>query len=236
MGDRVAQRRGVLFDYAGVLTCPVDRSFAAFERAYGIERGRVIELLVEASRTTDGGIIGALEVGRLPIEEFEEALKGLLASAGYTNTPSGGLLKGLFEGMTPEGGLWSVALQIRAHGHRTALVSNSWGTAGYPRRRLAQHFDATVISGEVGVRKPDPAIYRHACDAIGVAPEFCAFVDDLEHNVEVARKLGMLGIVHTGDDAATARALSGYLDLELLPGDSTRGRLPRASDRRRDGW
>lgn len=212
-------RRGVLFDYAGVLTVPVDASFAAFERANGIEPGRTFELLVDASRTTGGGVIGAIEVGRIGVDEFDHELRRLLVGAGYTLEPSGNLLDGLFAAMAPAGGLWSIARQIRDHGHRTALVSNSWGTTGYPRKRLTRHFDALVISGEVGMRKPDPAIYRHACDAIGLAPDACAFVDDLERNVEAARMLGMVGIVHTGDDVATAAALARFLGVELLPGD-----------------
>ena len=46
------------------------------------------------------------------------------------------------------------------------------------------------------MRKPDPAIYSHTLEALGVRAAQAAFVDDLEHNVAAARALGMHGVLH----------------------------------------
>lgn len=209
--------KGVLFDYGGVLTGPVGPSFAVHERELGIRPGRSFELLVEASRTEGGGPIGALERGELSVDAFDELLLGLLREDGHELEPEGSLLGGLFAAMQPDGALWDVAASARGAGVRTGLLSNSWGTGFYPWDRLEDHFDVTVISGEVGLRKPDPAIYELAVERLGVPPHACAFVDDLERNVEVARELGMFGVWHTGDDEATAAALTGFLDVDLVP-------------------
>lgn len=211
-------RRAVLFDYGGVLTRPVAPSFAAFERQHGIDPGRCFELLVAASRVgADGGPIGALERGEMSVEAFDATLRTMLGDAGYPPPPEGSLLEGLFAGMTPDGGLWAVAAQARAAGITTGLLSNSWGTAMYPWERLAAHFDVTIVSGRVGLRKPDVAIYHLALERAGVDPSACAFVDDLERNVEVACQLGMFGVHHAGDDAATTAELGRFLGMEFTP-------------------
>jgi epoxide hydrolase-like predicted phosphatase len=208
------QRRGLLLDYGGVLTAPVHLSFAAFEAEHGLEPGSTFRVLLEASRTTGGGIIGAIERGELTADDFDGQLRELLAAAGH-QAPPGALLEGLFAGMRPAGGLWDVARQARAAGVRVGLLSNSWGLSAYPWERLATHFDVQVISGEVGLRKPDPAIYELALERLEVPADRTAFVDDLPHNVEVAADLGLFGVVHEGDDEATAAALSGFLGVDF---------------------
>ena len=50
------------------------------------------------------------------------------------------------------------------------MLSNSWGEDRYDRTQLEALFDAWVISGEVGLRKPDPAIYELAAERLGLAP------------------------------------------------------------------
>ena len=78
----------------------------------------------------------------------------------------------------------------RRAGVRTAMLSNSWGEDRYDRALLAELFDAWVISGEVGLRKPDPAIYELAAERLGLPPAACVFVDDLPGNLKPARALG----------------------------------------------
>jgi HAD superfamily hydrolase (TIGR01509 family) len=57
-----------------------------------------------------------------------------------------------------------------------------------------------VISGEVGLRKPDPAIYTLGAEAIGLPPQACVFVDDLGGNLKPARALGMATVKHVTAD------------------------------------
>ena len=64
-------------------------------------------------------------------------------------------------------------------------------------------FDDVVVSAEVGMAKPDPAIFRLAADRLGLPPAACVFVDDWDDNVEAARAVGMRGVLHRvdkGDD------------------------------------
>jgi putative hydrolase of the HAD superfamily len=81
---------------------------------------------------------------------------------------------------------------------KTAVVSNAFSGS---RRAVQAHvnasvFDVLIFSAEVGLAKPDPAIYRLALDRLGVAPQEAAFVDDLEENVLAANHMGMCGILY----------------------------------------
>ena len=73
-------------------------------------------------------------------------------------------------------------------------------------------FEVIVDSSAVGIRKPDPAIYRMALDQLGVAPERSVFLDDAPGNIEAARALGMHAILveddHAGAFAELDRLLS----------------------------
>ena len=124
----------------------------------------------------------------------------------------------------------------RAAGIPTGLISNSWGTGIYDRAPM-QIFDATVISGDVGLHKPQPEIYLLGAERIGVPPERCVFVDDLRENVEGAEAVGMAGVLHResrGDDRrarAAARNRPGLTLDQLVLDHRVQARLaPAARD------
>jgi epoxide hydrolase-like predicted phosphatase len=204
--------RGLLLDYGGVLTTPVSASFLAWERDQGVEKGQILRLLVGAYDDADGGLIGSLERGELTATDFDEHLGRLLAEQGL-EVPEGSMLAGLFAGLRPVDDLWDVAVEARSAGVRTGLLSNSWGTEVYPWERLRATFDTLVISGEVGLRKPDPAIFRLAAERLGLEVGQCAFVDDIDRNVHAAAELGMHAVHHTGDAQATRDRLQPFLGL-----------------------
>jgi putative hydrolase of the HAD superfamily len=102
----------------------------------------------------------------------------------------------------------------RREGVRTGLVSNSWGQERYDRASFPELFDAVVISGEVGLRKPEPEIYRYAAEQLDLAPEQCVFVDDMSHNVIGAQAVGMVAIHHTSYDE-TLRELQNLFGIDL---------------------
>lgn len=82
---------------------------------------------------------------------------------------------------------------------RTAIISNS--ADGARREELARYafdeiFDPIIYSHEVGVAKPDPAIFGLATSLLGVAPAEMIFIDDWPGHIEVARSLGIHAILH----------------------------------------
>lgn len=94
---------------------------------------------------------------------------------------------------TRDGSLAPVLARVRSAGLRAAVLSNAEGPARAGLHGLA---DLVVLSGEVGLRKPDPAIYLLAAQRLGVAPQRCLVVDDLSRNVRGAVAAGMTGVLH----------------------------------------
>ena len=129
--------------------------------------------------------------------------------------PAEGLIARLFTRMRPGGRIWEASQRLRDAGIATGLLSNSWGVDAYPTELLEEHFDDVVISAEVGIRKPDPAIFRLAAQRLDVALDACVFVDDLDLNVEAARALGMQAIHHDGDEDRVLAELAEAFGVDL---------------------
>jgi epoxide hydrolase-like predicted phosphatase len=102
----------------------------------------------------------------------------------------------------------------RADGYRTALVTNNvqefspFWRAMIP---LGELFDEVVDSCEVGVRKPDPQIFRLALDRLGVSAERALFVDDWPGHVEAAQRLGITGVLMGQNPEAALAELDALL-------------------------
>ena len=87
--------------------------------------------------------------------------------------------------------------ELRARGVRLAVVSDAWPTLPelHAGVGLDGYFESYAISAVLGCTKPDPRMYRHASDALGLAPERCFFVDDSPSLVQAALGLGYQGCV-----------------------------------------
>ena len=203
-------RRGVISDWGGVLTPPLLDGIQAWLRSDRID----IDHYYEVTRPYfDGSLaenpVHALERGEIDTTEFERDLAALLRSTHGGPVRAEGLIQRMFASFEPVHGMYETLRTARGEGHATALLSNSWGN-GYPKDHFEATFDSVVISGEVGMRKPEERIYLHTCQSLGLRPQECVFIDDLEHNVATAESLGMTGILHTDLDS-TREALSRFL-------------------------
>jgi len=206
---------GLIVDFGGVLTTSVGDAIRAFEQDEGLPQGTAFAVLGDGYSDTDAEHpIAGLETGRLAQLDFELALAAKFAAHGH-DVEAAGLVGRLLGSLAFDEATWSVVTAARSAGVRTALLSNSWGDAtAYPADRLEESFDVVVISAEVGMRKPDAAIFELTADRLDVAVERCAFVDDHDGNVRAAEVLGMFG-VHHRDAVTTAEALSRFLGVDL---------------------
>ncbi|MDQ4042130.1 MAG: HAD family phosphatase [Actinomycetota bacterium] len=206
----MAARRGLLVDFGGVLTSNVFESFQAFCVAEGLAPGAVRDRFRADPAAQQ--LLFDLEEGRISEEEFEPRFAEVLGVADPV-----GLIDRLFDGMRPDEEMVAAVAAARRAGVRTGLLSNSWGKGRYDRSRFDELFDGTVISGEVGMRKPLPQIYALAAEAIGLPPRECVFVDDLPPNLKPAAQLGMATVHHVTYDQTIPQ-------LEELLGVSLRSR------------
>jgi epoxide hydrolase-like predicted phosphatase len=188
MASENGRYAGLLIDWGGVLTTDLFASFRAFCELEGLEADAVRRIFREDEACRE--LLIAFETGALEEEQFETEL------APYLGVESLGLIDRLFAGSAPDHEMVEAVRRARAGGVRTGLVSNSWGTRRYPRELLGELFDGVVISGEVGIRKPAPEIYRLGAERIGLEPGACVFVDDLPFNLSPAAELGMATVHH----------------------------------------
>ncbi|MDZ7790085.1 MAG: HAD-IA family hydrolase [Xanthomonadales bacterium] len=214
--DGASNGRALLVDYGGVLTPGVVEGWRAFEAAHDMPE-RTISRMLWAAYEPDAGEenpIVRLERGDLEIAEFERQLAAQLAEAGH-DVEAEGLVRRLFSALRPEPGVgvWELVADVRDAGVPTVLVSNTWGTDAYPLDELEALFDALVFSGRVGMRKPDREIFEHAVGLVEAELAGSVLIDDAPANVEAARSYGLTGVLHTGDVAATRRAVTDALDL-----------------------
>jgi len=200
-------RDTLLVDFGGVLTTNVFDAFADFCRVEGLAPDTVRDRFMTDPEARD--LLGDLETGRIDEAEFEPRFAALLGVE-----RAEGLIDRLFAGMVPEPAMLDAVLAARRRGVRTGLLSNSWGQERYDRATLEELFDAVVISGEVGMRKPSPEIYALAAERLGREPERIVFVDDLPGNLKPARDIGMATVLHR-DAGATVAELEQHLGVSL---------------------
>ena len=183
----------VLWDFGGVLTESPFDAFAGYERANGLPEGAIRRI---NSRNPGGNAWALFERSDIDRAAFCRRFEAEAAALGY-KLDAGEILD-LIQG--PVRPRMVAALRAVAARYRTACLTNNMrapGEDGPRARQIADAmalFDAVVESREAGVRKPEPAFYRIACERLGVEPAACVFLDDLGINLKPARAMGMATI------------------------------------------
>lgn len=151
-----------------------------------------------------------VERGELDMAEWYTLTVAALAEAGIDVViPTSGSV--LF---TPNEPVVAAVREVRAAGGRTAVVTNNVRELSHtwrPVLPLDELFDTIVDSCEVGLRKPNPAIYLLAVERLGVAPERAVLLDDIESNLRGAEAAGLRAIHVEPDPTAAVEALRALL-------------------------
>ena len=204
----------VIFDYGGVLSTTPFAGIAEYERKMGYPERSLAQLLFGKGASPQGPTDDSpdhdwhlLETGRLTLDEFHERLVGRSEAALGQPLDLGDYAQFLRE--LGVGVHWMMVHRIRelrTEGYRTAILTNNvkeWGR--YWKSSIPLDlFDEIVDSCDVGLRKPDPAIYRLTCERLKVAPEAAVFLDDTRRHVEGARQVGLHAILVRDPLAAIA--------------------------------
>ncbi len=214
----MSELRGLVVDWGGVLTNDLRGVVEAWADADGVD----LEVYSGIMREWMGEPYGveallnpvhALERGEMTVPAFETRLAEALSTRTGRPYEAEGLLVRMFERFEHAPEMAALVRRARTRGLLTALLSNSWGN-DYPRDGWVDMFDVVVVSGEVGMRKPEPRIFTHTLELLGLEPGECVFVDDLPHNVAAAVAVGMVGVRHRSY-AETLAELEILFDREL---------------------
>lgn len=202
-------RDTVIFDFGGVITSSPFEAFARMEAERGLPAGLVRRINATDPDTNAWALFerAAIDAATFDVRFADEAraLGHELRGNDVLALLSGDIRPRMVAAID-----W-----LKAQGYRTGCITNNVpaghgaGMAGSLDKAAAvaailDRFDHVIESSKVGIRKPDPRIYRMACDALGVEPAQCVYLDDLGINCKPAAAMGMAAIKVTGEAQALA--------------------------------
>jgi len=207
--------RAVIWDFGGVISSSPFEAFQRFEASNALPPGFLRS--VNATNPDDNAW-ARFERSEIDLDTFDAAFGAESAALGHP--VSGRAVLGLLGGeIRPS---MVQALQRLRPRLRLGLITNNVLAAEAPgadpagRDAVLALFHHVLESAKVGIRKPDPAIYRLMCEALGIEPREAVFLDDLGINLKPARAMGMHTIkVRDPDDA--------LVELEAVVGMPLRG-------------
>ncbi|HWA04727.1 MAG TPA: HAD-IA family hydrolase [Rhizomicrobium sp.] len=196
--------RAVIFDFGGVFTSSPFEAFNRYERARGLP-DNLIRRINSANHLENAW--AKFERAEVDLDGFDTLFAAEARAFGY-EVPGRDVIPLLSGDVRPE---MVEALRRIGTKFRTGCITNNVPSmqavgADRPdnlyRREIVEMFDHLIESSKVGLRKPDPRIYRMMCDALGVEPQACVYLDDLGGNLKPARAMGMITIkVENGPQA-----------------------------------
>lgn len=189
--------KAVFFDFGGVLLQHMDGiDHAAIEERFGLPPRTLMHVLYRESRYVD------FQVGACSEDEWRASIRAAAVERlgqGLANE----VLSAYEQAERPlNPHMMDLVARLRGAGYRTAIISNT--IPGLMDRLKAEKpemlplFDLFVGSGDLKIAKPDPGIFHHALDSLGVAPGASVFTDDNKAYAEAARAVGMHGFHFTG--------------------------------------
>jgi epoxide hydrolase-like predicted phosphatase len=193
----------VLFDFGGVfLPSPFEVLYEAASR-FGVSPQTVLATCFGSYDQDTDHPWHRLERGEITAQDALAGIAGLATESGFEIDPIAVLASAIGTGDIVRADVVATAREIRAHGLKTAIVTNNIKEYGAKWRALLpldEIFDVVVDSCEEGVRKPDRRIFELTLRRLGgVAPERAIFLDDAPGNVAAAAALG-LHAIRVGSD------------------------------------
>jgi putative hydrolase of the HAD superfamily len=194
--------RAALFDFGGVVLSSPFEAFARYEADHGLPDGFIRRL---NAANHDDNAWARLERSEVDVDGFCHQFEAEAVAAGGVLDARAVL--GLLAGEVRPAMVEAVR---RCHERlKTACLTNNVVNEGrdaslHLSQLMTDLFDVVIESSKVGVRKPDPAFYRLACEALGIEPAEAVFLDDLGINLKPARAMGMTTIKVDDPEAAIA--------------------------------
>jgi epoxide hydrolase-like predicted phosphatase len=204
----------VIADFGGVLTTPLEASFARWAQDAGVELTSLGHAMVRATQERGTNPLFELERGELTEAAFLAVVAGALEAEVGRAIPMEGFGERYFASLAPNDELLAYLDGLRSRGVRLALLTNNvreWEPRWRAMLPVDELFETVVDSAFVGMRKPEPGIYALTLERLGLPGAACAFVDDIEINVRAAEEHGIRG-VHFRSTGQVIAELEALLD------------------------
>jgi putative hydrolase of the HAD superfamily len=207
--------KAVVSDFGGVLTTPLMEAFSRVQDDLDVPLDAFPQAFAHSLQRDGEHPLFVLERGEITEPEFMARLQAGMEHVLGRPVSLHGFGARLMDALDPNEELLDRYRALRAGGMRFALCTNNvreWEPLWRAKLPIDELFEVVVDSAFVGTRKPEPEIYAITLERLGLPAEACAFVDDVELNVDAARAAGMHGIVFRD----TAQAIA-ELDAVLGP-------------------
>lgn len=189
--------RAIVSDFGGVLTTPLLGSFERVQDEIKIPAEYLGQALRAAAEERGDNPLFELERGKMEESEFLELLsinlEPLLGHRPHLHR----FREVYFDALDPNEPMIALMRELKASGLKMAMLTNNvreWEPLWRSMMPVDEIFEEVVDSAFVGCRKPEGRIYRLTLERVGIAPEACLFIDDLEVNCEGAEKAGMKAV------------------------------------------
>ena len=196
----------VLFDFGGVFTVSPFAAVEGMARDLGYAIEPFAEAMFGAYHLDTEHPWHQLERGEITFEQARDAIMALGREMDMPIDPVD-LLMRMAGGNLVHEAMVQTLRDIKAAGYATAIITNNVKEFREGWRSLIPVdtlIDRVFDSSELGMRKPNPAIFQHALREMGVTdPSRAVFLDDVPQNVQSAADLGLHGI-HVEDDPHSA--------------------------------
>jgi putative hydrolase of the HAD superfamily len=203
----VSAFQAVVSDFGGVLTTPLMRAFAALQEEDDLDAGALGGALRRIAERDGRHPLYELECGRMTEHDFLAELSAQLHADLGREIEMHSFAERYFAHLEPNHAMIAFLRSLRGRGYRLAMLTNNvreWEPLWRAMLPVDELFEVVVDSAFVGLRKPDPAIYRLTCERLGLAAEACLFVDDVEANVAAAVAFGMTAVLFRSSEQAIA--------------------------------
>ncbi len=211
--------KAVLWDFGGVITTSPFEAFSRFEAENGLPKDFIRGI---NSTNPETNAWAKLESNEIDVASFDSLFAAEASEKGHQVRGKDviALLSGdvrpemvkalkIIKSQMPVG---CITNNVKNAGAGPGMASNAERAAAVAD--VMQLFDVIIESSKVGIRKPNPEIYKVACEAMNIKPEDAIFLDDLGINLKPAKALGMTTI-KVLNSADAIEALEGHLGLAL---------------------
>ena len=211
----IADIKVILWDFGGVFTGSPFHGVDDYAEELGIAVEELTRLVLGYGLPNGDHPWHRLERGEVTMEEAALECVKKVEDAGVTGFDLKNFFKAISGRSEHADEMYKGVRKFKALGLRQIIVSNNFREfSGIWKTMLPKGlFDDIIDSSQVGVRKPDPAIFHLALEAGGAPPSRTAFLDDYEEHVDVANSMGIHGIL-VGKDPTEALA-----ELEVMVRD-----------------
>ncbi|NKZ00204.1 HAD family phosphatase [Nocardiopsis dassonvillei subsp. albirubida] len=208
----------VVCDYGGVLTNPLIETLEHFARTAGLTPDAILTAMGAAAARNGAEPMALLEVGAITEADLVAQISAELPG-GWTLPGDRTFGEIWFAGRNGNAEFAEFLGGLGARGYRLALLTNNvieWEELWRATVPADELFEVVVNSAHEGVRKPDTEIYDRLLARLGLTPDRCLFVDDLESNLEPAARLGMATVLYR-DNAQAIAEITELLDGAAKP-------------------